>query len=237
MSFKVKQSKHYAAMPVYHLKDTELSMQAKGFYSWLQLPDSTWTGEFEDIFRFHIGLTRTELIKILNELQNNGYLEIKNDEYIVLDKPKTKKISELKPIELDNAANSNLEPKDNLFTKCHRFIEEYTDDEHLRNVLKVYLNLRLNPGKDSRLAKYKLTFFNQWRNIVLELDTLEGDKVKIVEQSIAKHWAKFFDIKRNKTMDGVTSNSYSKEEMEEFRKKLQAKNNQTSVKVDEGVPF
>ena len=235
--FKIKQSKTFVTMTNYHLKDINLSLEAKGFHSWLLSNDGNWSGNFNDILGFHYGLTQTQVIKILNELQSNGYIEIKGDDYIVNDKPINVSKKDLKPIELNDTANET-KAKPNLFTKCLDFINEYTEDEHLRKALTDYLSLRLNPGQDSRLAQYKLQYFNQWRNLLLTLDTMSGDKVRIVEQSYTKQWGKFVDIAPNKTLDNVKSGSYTKEEMESFRKKLEETHKKKElITIDEEIPF
>lgn len=219
MSFKVKKSRTFTTITNYHLRDPELSLQAKGLQTWLLSCDPNWTGDFEDILRFHINVQRTDLITTLNELKVMGYIDIdKDNNYIVNEKPINKRNKDLTPIKLEDEVNTT-KPKDNLYTKCTNFVYDFTDDEHLQKALIEYLKMRLNPSQDSRLANYKINYLNQWKSIVYDLDNFSGNKVKIVERSLKKQWAKFFDYEENKTRDGVKSNSYTKEEVEKFKQK------------------
>ena len=219
MSFKVKKSRTFVTITNYHLKDPELSLEAKGLHTWLLSCESDWTGDFEDILRFHVNLQRTDLVRILNELKLMGYIEIdKDNNYIVNERPINRKIKDTSVIQLEDEVNKT-KPKNNLYTKCSNFVYDFTDNEALQNVLIEYLKMRLNPSQDSRLANYRLTYFNQWKSILYDLDTFTGNKVKIVERSLKKQWAKFFELEENKTRDGVKSNSYTQEEIENFKKR------------------
>lgn len=217
--FKVKKSKTYITITSYHLKDINLSIEAKGLQSWLLSDFSNWDGTFEEIISLNSTLTRSQLINILNELQEKGYLEIdKNNNYIIYDKPVNVKDKVFKPITLESDANSSeTGKKKNLYQKCDEAVRSYTQDEKLYNALIQYLKLRLNPGAGTRLASMPLQYFNQWRNQLFSLDTMKGDKVKIVEQSIMKGWAKFVDLPETVSLDKVKSNSYTMEEIEEFK--------------------
>lgn len=221
MAFKVQQHRTFVTMTDYHLKDGNLSIPAKGLQSWLLSNPKEWNGDFDDILNFHYGLTQTDLISILNELQLNGYITVKNSTYTVNEKPKNVQNKQLGKITLTNSANQPTPKKKSLYAKCYEFIEEFTEDEALRTSLRQYLALRMNPGQDSRLSGYPIQYFNQWRNILYTLDTLEGDLVSIVDQSTKRHWAKFVDIPKTTALDGVQSNSYTEEEREKFRQKAQ----------------
>lgn len=219
MSFKIKHSSKFVTMPVYHLRDTELSLFAKGLMSWFFDADG-WNGDFADILKFHRGITQTHLITALNELQAGGYITVDGkSNYIVNEKPANVRDKVFKPIELDDEANKESKPKKNLFQKCSDFVDEYTQDINLRRALKSYLYSRLSPGKDSRFNDRPLGNFASWRSLVLTLDAMEGDKVKIVDQSNSKQWAKFVDIPHNQTLDKVQNGAYTKEEIEMFRKR------------------
>lgn len=239
--FKVKQKGNkYVTFSSSHLKDPSLSLEAKGLQSWFLMKYPTWSGTFNDILDYHYGLTQSSLIKILNELKQNGYIEQKGDEYIVNEDSKEKKNKEFVPIELTDSANNDVPKKQNLYEKCWNFIDEFTEDSHLRKALKDYLKLRFNPGVDSRLATVRIQYFNQWRNLLLTLNTMEGNKVKIVEQSYSRQWAKFVDIANTRVLDNVKSGSYSEKEMNEFRERLNKAKKGEQVEIDfsnDDLPF
>lgn len=215
--FKVKQSRTFITMTNYHILDINLSVEAKGLQTWFLSNVKSWDGTFEDILKHNKNLTKEKLLIIINELNNNGYIEVdKKGNYQILDKPKNVTSKDLKPIVLDDVDKEEPSAKHkNLFDKCNDYINNYTNDPELRAALREYLLLRLNPGAGTRLASMPLQYFNQWRNLVTNLDTFSGNKVAIVKQSISNKWAKFVDIKA--TRDDVKSNTYTQEEKEKFK--------------------
>ena len=217
--FKVKQSRTFTTMTNYHILDVNLSLEAKGLQTWFLANVKSWDGTFEDILKHNNNLTKDSLLKIINELNSNGYIEVdKKGNYQILDKPKNVTAKDLKPINIEEIKASDTSSKHkNLFDKCNEFIDNYTDNNAMKNVLREYLFLRLNPGAGTRLASMPLQYFNQWRNLVMTLDTLSGDKVAIVKQSTTNKWAKFVDVKD--TRDDVKSNTYTKDEIKEFRER------------------
>lgn len=217
--FKVKQSRTFTTITNYHILDVNLSLEAKGLQTWFLSNVKSWDGTFEEILKHNNELTKDNLLKIINELNSNGYIEVdKKGNYQILDKPKNVTAKDLKPIKIEeiNASDTTSKHK-NLFDKCNEFIDNYTDNNALKNALREYLFLRLNPGAGTRLASMPLQYFNQWRNIVMTLDTFSGNKVEIVKQSTTNKWAKFVDVKE--TRDDVKSNTYTKEEIEKFKKR------------------
>ena len=222
---RVKQRK-YCILPYSHLVDKALSFEAKGLLSYMLCPNTDWDGSTEDLIDKN-SISKEELKKIFNELQVRGYLIVKEvngkNEYEIRDavaKNTTNTlIEDIKTNEELERENGKKE-KLNLFQKCKLSVENYTDDDELRKVLLDYLNLRLNPQKESRLYNMKIVHINQWNAILKTLDTMNGNKVKIVEQSIEKAWAKFIDIE-NKSNDNVkTSSSYTKEELDFIKNKI-----------------
>ena len=216
--FKVKQSRTFTTITNYHILDVNLSLEAKGLQTWFLSNVKSWDGTFENILKHNNNLTKKKLLEIINELNSNGYIEIdKKGNYQILDKPKNVTEKDLKPITIEEINTTEVSSKHkNLFEKCNEYINNYTDDNELKAVLREYLFLRLNPGAGTRLAGMPIQYFNQWRNLVLTLDSVSGNKVEIVKQSITNKWAKFVDVKG--TRDDVKSNTYTKEEIEKFRK-------------------
>lgn len=219
MSIKVKQSRTFVTMTNYHILDINLSLEAKGLQSWFLSNVKSWDGTFEDILKHNNNLTKDKLLEIMNELNSNGYIEVdKKGNYQILDKPKNITSKDLKPItDKDISTNETSSKHKNLFDKCNEYIDKYTDNNALRLVLREYLFLRLNPGAGTRLASMPIQYFNQWRNLLLSLDNLSGNKVEIVKQSTTNKWAKFVDVKG--TRDDVKSNTYTKEEIEKFKER------------------
>lgn len=68
--------------------------------------------------------------------------------------------------------------KKNLYEKCADYVDEYTDNDRLKNMLIDYLKFRL-------AVKDKPIYFSQWRSLVNTLNDLASDsetKYKIVQQ-------------------------------------------------------
>ena len=87
-----------------------------------------------------------------------------------LDKPKPKKL--------------------NLYQKMMLEIEKrYSENPDLSNILKDYVNIRLN------IKDKPIRGIGQWTAMLDTLDGLSGDKVAIVKRAIERGWAAFFDIK------------------------------------------
>ena len=87
-----------------------------------------------------------------------------------LDKPKKKKL--------------------NLYQKMMLEIEKrYSDNQDLSNILRDYVNIRLN------IKDKPIRGIGQWTAMLDTLDGLSGDKVAIVKRAIERGWAAFFDIK------------------------------------------
>ena len=85
--FKVKQSRTFTTMTNYHILDVNLSLEAKGLQTWFLANVKSWDGTFEDILKHNNNLTKDSLLKIINELNSNGYIEVdKKGNYQILDK-------------------------------------------------------------------------------------------------------------------------------------------------------
>lgn len=218
--FKVSHKRIYTTITNYHILDKDLSMQAKGLMTWFLSDINNWDGSFDGILKNNNLLDKEFLLNIIDELKSRGYIEIdKKGNYKINEKSKKLADEDLKKVKASDTEElgNNSPKKVNLYTKCRNYINEYTEDRELRSVLIQYLNLRFNPGAGTRLHSMPIAYLNQWRNLLITLDTMEGDKTKIVAQSINKQWAKFVDIP--KARDDVKSNSYTKEDIEKFRKR------------------
>ena len=81
--------------------------------------------------------------------------------------------------------------KENLYQKCYNLIEEYTDDEKLRDLLDSYLRMRLSM-KDKPLYGV-----NQFRGILNKLSVIGGDPFEIVSFCIERGYASFYPPNAN----------------------------------------
>ena len=106
----------------------------------------------------------------------------------------------LKPTETSKDISENSETtdivkdkpkKENLYQKCYRLIEEYTEDEKLRDLLDSYLKMRLSM-KDKPLYGV-----NQFRGILNKLSVIGGDPFEIVSFCIERGYASFYPPNAN----------------------------------------
>ena len=221
----IKLQKHikYCTIPIHFLEDESLSLEAKGLLSLLYAKDYS---EFDDILTDEF--TKDKLLVILNELSSKGYLEMSGDNYNISyksSKSKQNNDTSIEEVKTKEDINTEVETtkKLNLYEKCMNAIDEFTEDVELKSALKEYLEIRLNPSKDSRLYDRKIAHLNVWKAQLNSLNTLTGNKLDIVNQSIRNAWAKFVDIDPNK-VEGtpVYSNRYTKEEIEQIRERAKS---------------
>ena len=105
-------------------------------------------------------------------------------------------------ISKDIVKSDQSKPKKlSLYDKCVNLINEYTDDEKLRNALIDYLKFKLSAGGGG------MTYANQFKGVLNKLDTLDGDKVEIVNCSLACGWKNVYPLDNNR---GYRSNNKRK---------------------------
>lgn len=82
-------------------------------------------------------------------------------------------------------------PKKSRWQKCSEMIDEYTQDETLRQALRDYLSDRL-------AMKDKPIYPNQWKGLLNRLTELSAndDPIKIVRQSIERAYGGFFPVSK-----------------------------------------
>ena len=95
--------------------------------------------------------------------------------------------------------------KMNLYQKCLLEIDAFTDDENLKNALKEYLSIRLKIQGEKRLLGV-----GQWKGMLRILGGLKGDKVAIVNRSIERGWASFFELNDYKYKNVANNNNKDK---------------------------
>lgn len=80
-----------------------------------------------------------------------------------------------------------------LFDKCLDEIYSYTNNIPLQESLKEYLNMRL------QMKDKPLKYANQWKGLLNQLSSLAPNDISkqcaIIQQSIRKGWAAFYEIK------------------------------------------
>lgn len=89
-----------------------------------------------------------------------------------------------------NILSKEKTKKKNKYEQCLDIIEEYTNNETLKQTLTLYMKFRLE--------KRDATFYvNQWKGMLNKLDNLASDldtQIKIVEQSIDRGYLGFFPL-------------------------------------------
>ena len=127
----------------------------------------------------------------------------------------------------DGTENNNFlvntpKKKKGMYDKCYTEIMTRYSDKELQNILVDYLKMCLERKDEKRLKSYV-----QWKGLLNKLDSLTGNKVAIVEQSIKKYWATFVEVKQYKYMNGklnedgaksVVATQDEKEEIERWQK-------------------
>ena len=96
---------------------------------------------------------------------------------------------ELKSEFLGSAKKKPTQKRKSLYDKCIDAINDYTVDLRLQDALTRYLSVRLT------IKEKPLYGVNQWTGLLNRLSQTDGDKVKIVEQSIERGWCSFYPLK------------------------------------------
>lgn len=235
-----------------NLKGNDLFVYAI-IYGFSQTENQRFTGSLQYLADW-CGATKQGILKNLNNLIDMGLIEkieSYNDNIRKIEYRSTElnsiKLS-LTPIKLsltnnidntnistnidilDNINNTNVlfiqKPKQkrkNLYEKCYDEItERYKNDSALQNILIEYLKMSLERKDEKRLKGYA-----QWKSLLNKLDTLQGDKIAIVNQSIKKYWATFVEVKQYKYINGklneqdvhsVVASQEEKEQIERWQK-------------------
>ena len=98
--------------------------------------------------------------------------------------------------------NHNGIKKDNLYTKCIKQIDEFTDNDMLRNDLKEFLKRCLENSRESNMPFY----FNTFKGKLNSLKKLSDDnntQRKIVLQTLDNGWNGFYELKENNKKGNV----------------------------------
>lgn len=122
----------------------------------------------------------------------------------------------------NNKTNTNVlvekNRKSNKFDQCVDLINEFTSDLELNELLINYLKMRLE-------IKDKPIYINQWKGLLNKLNKLSNkvsEQCDIVQQSLDRGYASFYKINTRKKINnnpwnnGVVSESYTDDELEEL---------------------
>ena len=123
---------------------------------------------------------------------------------------------EILPNNINNTNTINtINKSKNKYNKCIDVIEAYTENKELREILILYLKLRLE-------MKEKPIFVNQWKGLLNKLSKLTQDdleKITIVQQSLDRGYASFYPLKsfsKDVYRQKVISEQYTEEEIKEL---------------------
>lgn len=221
---RVEKDTNYTTMCNEHLKDTNLSLKAKGLLSMmLSLPDE-WHYSVKGLKALCTESINT-INGILQELEENGYLlrnriycngKISEWEYVIFETKEKKKLYlENLDIKNEDVENQDIENEDaykytkqlstkELSTKKSNtkgykethvsVIDSYTDNEELRECLKEFVEMR----KAGQKGMFTVSALK--RNLT-KLDTLavnDGAKIDIVNQTIEYTYKGFYPLKETK---------------------------------------
>lgn len=131
----------------------------------------------------------SETQEVENQRVENQTLE--NNRQLNTKELNTKSIS--KDIDNKNTKNNNLnffgsatkKPKQNLYGQCIALINDFTEDENIRQLLITYLGVRLE--MDTPLG------VKQWAGLLKKLKTLDNQE-DVIQQSINRGYKGFFPV-------------------------------------------
>lgn len=104
-------------------------------------------------------------------------------------------INNNKQIKINNNSNTKVEDDDKTkekskklsrYDKLVNLVDEYTNDPELKEALISYCKYRLEKNNNF--------YANMFKGLLNKLDSLEGDKVKIVNNALANGWNSFYPI-------------------------------------------
>lgn len=214
---RVNKNKDYTVMSNYHFRDKNLSLKAKGLLSQMLSLPKTWDYSVEGLVAINKE-SKTAIQNTLKELEQYGYLvrtkthdkqgridyiydvyetpheETPQTENPVTVNPCTDNMSQLNTKEsITEELNTKDKKKERKKEKNHNYdeqIEEYTENEELKNAIRAFIQMRAMIKKPLTEYAMKLMLNN--------LDKLANDdntKIAILNQSIMHNWQGVFPLK------------------------------------------
>lgn len=204
---KVKcETMEFALVPKSILKDKSLTFAEKGLLIYLLTMDC------DDISKIlnNNNVDEPTLEYLLNALQENGFAVKTDKSYTALLHKRQVKVDAIKKVTADDLIKKEKQ-KLSLKDTCVKEIDSYTTNTELRDILNQYLDLRLHPQQNNRLAQFRIYNVYQWVAILKSLDNMK-DKVGAVKYAIEHSYAKFIDVgglkkENEKSLDGLGADS------------------------------
>lgn len=88
--------------------------------------------------------------------------------------------------------------KETLYSKCISLINEFTDDDSLKNLLIKFLKVRLANSQESGIPFYQNNF-KGLLNTLKKLAENTSEQKQIVKQTLDNGWNSFYELKNNTT--------------------------------------
>lgn len=224
---RVEKNSNYTTMCNEHLKDTNLSLKAKGLLSMMLSLPNEWHYSVKGLKALCIESINT-INGILQELEENGYLlrnriycngKISEWEYVIFETQEKKKLY-LENLDIKNKdiENEDIENRDvykytkqsntkelstnKSSTKKYKetyvsILDSYTTNEELKESLQSFIEMR---------KKMKGFTVNAFKLNLKKLDKLAIDdytKTEIVNQSVMNSWRGFFELSKKSNKNGL----------------------------------
>lgn len=179
--FKLQKQIGLMTIPKEFITDKELSIIAKGILcSLYHCGDLENVKEEKDFLRPYI----KEIIK-------KGYAFVENDEIVI----RNKKYLPKRKINDNKVSSIEKSNKSTSYTTIIEMINNYTEDNELRELLVAYYKLRLQKPKNSELFMSR-TYPKDFERILNTLDSFKGNKHNIIKNAIDKKLRVLVDCNR-----------------------------------------
>lgn len=231
---KLPNTRGFITLPSIIFEDNRVSIGAKGLYAQLYYSNNQ-ISSLDDLINV-TSSTKEEIHDWFNELNNVGYLNIKDSVCTMVIKPQTEKTVAKK---LDKEAvktfiETNHEPEKtlNAYDKMVRLIKSFKFDPKVENLLITYFEKWLNRrGRFSEAETLHGYMVRAKINDLIAFKMCDEDMIKSIQQSIDKEWFKFVDprignssfIAFDKTT--LTSGSYTEEDIKNIKERAELLNN------------
>ncbi|MEE3344733.1 MAG: hypothetical protein VZS44_11605 [Bacilli bacterium] len=234
MFVNIEKVKKQLTMPSYIFDDPEVSIGAKGLYAQLLYSNSTISSLSE--LTILVNSPIEELTKYFEELTECGYLvSDKNGKFKLLQQRVAEK-KRTKVEEATNYAETTQEKPKNAYDIMVDIVNEknYDIPTNVRSLLITYFDNWFR--KVGRFADADKLNRNKVRTIISHLIAFhlpEEEQLACVQQSIDKQYYDLYEPRKNSspssnttsknnfTMEGVESNTYTKEDIEKLKERME----------------
>lgn len=189
------------------LLDNRVSLEAKGLYSMIFVIPTTETNDIENIKKYTFSSIE-DISKALKELEHFGYIDKKTENGIDVYNIHLRGNSNTSPFK----PVTNNRPNKAFMDQLYKEFDKRNYSEDLRKALVEYFEERLAKRPGSRYENDNLTVYRMI-TMLNELDSLDGNKAKIVDYCKAHQYYKFFNPGNMSLLyENIKSNSYTKED-------------------------